>query len=211
MEAAQTLPVEQAPVAAGRYVSNVADGTSVTFDVADGEWAGAGGTMVVLDREVAGDAGELIATTFRARVPDPCTDDLSAVLSVQPEPMDAKAFTDWLVAQPWAVAEASETTLGGLPATQVDISALTPACPGKTIFPWLYLHGGPYRLFPTEALRVIAQDRGDDLVLVTAETGQAASLPTFLESAMPVIASMTFGEPIQLASPEPSTDAKGSY
>jgi hypothetical protein len=207
--AVRPMTSDPTPLEPGAYISNVGTGTSVTFDVADDAWTGVGGGMVVMDRDVAGDSGELIATTFLATVADPCDHDLGVP---QQEAMDAKAFTDWLVGQPWAVATASPTTLGGEPAIQVEISALESDCPDvSSLFVWRYLNGGPYRLFPTEAVRVIAQDRGEDLILVTAETLHAASLPAFLESAMPVIDSMTFGEPMPIPSPEQTTGADAGY
>jgi hypothetical protein len=195
------LPYDGAPVASGRYVSNVGDGASVTLDLADDAWFGQGGRMAVLDRDIDGDTGELMVTTFDAVLTDPCSRDIEARGAV---PKDARAFADWLLGQPWAVATEAEATLGGQPAIGIDISALDSPCPDTSMFVWLYLDGGPYRLYPTEALRVIAQDRGSDLVLVTAETLHAESLPAFLEAAQPVIDSLAFGEPLALPDVAPS-------
>jgi hypothetical protein len=155
----QPLPAESAPVAPGRYRSGVGTGTNVTFDVADRGWVGQGGAMVVMDRAAGDDAGELMVTTFDAAAVDPCLREGPDTNGSQDVAQDAQAFTQWLLAQPWAVSTSSPTTLGGEPATQVDISALKPPCPDQSMFVWYYLDGGPYRLFPTEGVRVIAQDR----------------------------------------------------
>jgi hypothetical protein len=79
------------------------------------------------------------------------------------------------------------------------------------MFVWGYADGAPFRLAPTEALRVIALDRNGEVILITAETGRAANLAAFLRSATPVIESMHFTDVTATGSPAPGASASPGY
>jgi len=203
-----TLPAEGGALAQGHYIADVSPKAAISFDVAEDGWTGAGmpGYALVMDREDASGSGEVIVTTFAGTVPaDPC--DRGGLM--KDVPRTAAAFGDWLVAQPWAVGTSSPVTLDGQPAVQVDISSLKKVCAdAPTMFVWNYADGAPFRLAPTEALRVVALDRNGEVILVSAEVMHASSLPAFLASAAPVIDSMRFSDAATVAgSPAPGASA----
>jgi hypothetical protein len=149
--AGMTLPADAGgPIGQGRYAADVSPGSAVSFDISEGGWTAVGmpGYAIVMDRDVAGDHGELGVMRFAGTVPaDPCdrggpTEDV---------PLTAAAFGDWLVAQPWVVATSAPVTLDGQPAVEVDISSLKQVCADAPfMFVWGYADGAPFRLAPAQ-------------------------------------------------------------
>jgi hypothetical protein len=191
-----TLQAETAPLAAGRYTSDVF-GPPLTFDLADGDWKGdqLAGQYLELVRQMGDGTGVLSVSLFDGTVAsDPCQPSADGQVAVT-----AAAFTEWLTSLAALSGSTTATTFDGRPATQVDATVVGTACP---VSPWITLWGG-FRLFPSEAVRVIAFDQGDKVIVVSAETIQSTDLPDFLDVAQPVIDSMTLGVG-GIGSPAPS-------
>jgi hypothetical protein len=181
-----TLPATKAPLAAGGYTSDVF-GTPLTFSLADADWKGdqQDGQFLELERQMGDGTGVLSVSLFDGTVAsDPCAPNADGQVAAS-----AAAFTDWLTGLAVLSASTAPTTLDGRQTTQVDAVVVGTACPNS---PWITLWGG-FLLFPSEAIRIIALDVGDKVIVVTAETTQSTDLPDFLDVAQPVIDAMTFG------------------
>lgn len=179
-----TLPEVAAPLAAGRYASE-AVGPTLTFDLADDHWTGdqLDGRYLELVRQLGDAQGVLSVSVFDGQVAaDPCTPVIDGQVDVT-----AAAFAEWLTGSSALVASTTPVTLAGNPAMQVDATVLGIACPNS---PFIMLWDG-FRLFPSEAARIIALEHGDQVIVVSAETIQSTDLPDFLDAAQPVIDSMT--------------------
>ena len=111
----------------------------------------------------------------------------------------AAAFSKWLASSTALSTTATQTTLLGQPATRLDTTVVPTACPGS---PFILLWDG-FRLYPSEAMRVIVQVQGGQVILVSAETVQSTDLPDFLDAAQPVIDSMTLAAAGSSTSPRP--------
>lgn len=181
-----TLPPTKAPLAAGRYTSDLL-GAPLTLDLADSGWKGdeASGQFLELSRQMGDSSGVLSVMTFDGVVAnDPCAPAFDGQVEVS-----AAAFAEWLSGLSALSTTTTPTTLFGQPATQLDTTVVATACPDS---PFILLWDG-FRLYPSEAMRVITQDQGDKVIIVSAETVQSTDLPDFLDVARPVIDSMTLG------------------
>ncbi len=103
--------------------------------------------------------------------------------------MTAAAFAEWLSGVSALSTTTDATTFLGKPAMRLDSTVVATACPDS---PFILLWDG-FRLYPSEAMRVITQDEGGKVIVVSAETVQSTDLPDFLDVAQPVIDSMTLG------------------
>ena len=181
-----TLPAVTAPLAVGRYTSDVL-GPALTFDLADGDWKGdeQEGVFFELSRQMGDGSGVLSVMSFDGTVAnDPCAPAFDGQVA-----LTSAAFAEWLSGVAALSTTTTPTTLFGKPATQVDTTVLATACPDS---PFILLWDG-FRLFPSEAMRVITLDAGGKVIVVSAETVQSTDLPDFLDAAQPVIDSMTLG------------------
>ena len=194
-----TLPALKAPLAAGHYTSDIL-GAPLGFDLADDAWKGdqLDGQFLELTRQMGAGSGVLSVMTFDGKVAtDPCAPAFDGQIE-----MTAAAFTDWLTALPALSTTATPTTLFGLPATRLDTTVLATACPDS---PFILLWDG-FRLYPSEAMRVITTEAGGKIIIVSAETVQSIDLPDFLDAAQPVIDSMSLS-PAGSSSPAPPPSA----
>ena len=194
--AARTLGDRPAPLASGHYTSDLL-GAPITFDLADSGWKGdqAAGQFFELSRQMGDSSGVLSVMTFDGTVAnDPCAPAFDGQVEVT-----AAAFAQWLSGLSALSTTATPTTLFGKPATQLDATVIATACPNS---PFILLWDG-FRLYPSEAMRVITQDQGGKVVIVSAEAVQSTDLPDFLDVAQPVIDSMTLGAN-DTDSPQPS-------
>jgi len=197
-----TLPVDSAPLAAGHYSSGVF-GPALTFDLAGDGWRGdeTPGQFLELSRQMGDSSGVLSVSLFDGTV---ATDPCLPVVDGQVD-LTAAAFTTWFTGLASMSSTTTPTTFAGDSATQVDATVLADACPNS---PFLMLWDG-FRLYPSEAMRMIAIDQGSQVIVITAETVQSTDLPDFLDAAQPVIDSMVFaaagpGGPASTGSPASS-------
>jgi hypothetical protein len=174
----------------GRYRSTTT-GLTVEFELAEAGWIGAEDipeTGFALVRP--GIEGGVTVTHFPGEVfSEPCSPDAT-------EPIDAsaEAFVGWLAAHPELdAAEPEATTLGGHPATQLDVSAAVgEECPDfPRIWLWVLPTVGDFHLDEGEAARFIAADVGETTLVVVIETFDPSQQDALLEASEPLLDSMT--------------------
>ncbi len=183
----RTLPEQTAPLVPGRYASD-ALGSRLTFDLADDRWTGdqSPGEYLELIRQIGDAQGVLSVSLFDGSVAsDPCLPAWDGTVE-----KTAAGLTEWLTGLGALPVSTTPVTLLGQAATQVDGVVLGSACPNS---PFILLWNG-FRLYPSEAIRVIAFDHGDSVIVISAETVQSTDQADFLDIAQPVINSMTIAE-----------------
>jgi hypothetical protein len=184
---ARSLPTRDQPLEPGRYVSR-AFGPALAFDLATDGWSGqeAAGQYLQLERQMGDAQGVLSVSLFDGLVaPDPC----QPVADGQVD-KTAAAVTEWLTGLAALSTSTTPVTLAGLPATQVDVTVIGSRCPAS---PYLSLWDG-FRLFPSEAAKVIALDHDGQVLIVAAETIQSTDIADFMDVAGPVLDSLTIGD-----------------
>lgn len=174
----------------GSYSTDVV-GVDVSFEVAEPGWVGIPaipGAGFGLDRAEA--AGALFVVPFPGEVfSDPCSPD-----PVEPLEATAASFIGWIAEHPELDATTPvETTLGGHPALQVDVTSdVGDECPEfPRIWLWVLPEVGDYHLNEDQAARFLATDVGDTTVVVVIETFDIPKQADLLVASEPVLESMT--------------------
>jgi len=179
-------------VPAGRYVSDTT-GATVRFELTDDSWQGLEDLPDVgfaLLREFD-TLASLSVVAFDGEVfSDPCDP------SAPSEAIDdsAAAFMDWLATVPGVEAnEATETTVGGLPALTMDLTTqLPPECTEPPwIFLWVLPTVGDFHFSDAETVRVWAVDAPGGTLALVAEADQGADTDAFFAAVAEILASMT--------------------
>lgn len=183
-------PIPDGPVSPGTYTSTSL-GETITFTIDEPGWtafADIPGVGLALSRE--GIPGGVTITTFDGEVfSQPCSPE-------ETESVEATAaeFVGWLAQHPELNAtEPVETTLGGHPAIQLDVTSdVEPECPeAPRIWLWVLPVVGDFHLDENEAARFIVADIDEAPTVVVIESFEAARQPELLEAAQPILDSMT--------------------
>lgn len=173
----------------GKYTTD-AVGVDVSFEVKAPGWVGIAdvpGAGFGLNR--AESEGAISVVPFPGEVfSDPCKD-----APVEPLERSADAFINWIAAHPELKATAPvETTLGGHPALQVDVTAdVGEPCPDSPrIWLWVLPIVRDFHVDEDEAARFIAADVGGTTVVTVIETFDMTKQADLLAASEPVLESM---------------------
>ncbi len=182
--------IPEGPVPAGEYTSTSL-GETITFTVDAEGWIGfpdIPDVGLALSRQ--DNPGGVSITTFGGEVfSQPCSPDATETIDAT-----AAGFVAWLADHPELNATAPvETTLGGHPALQLDVTSdVDPACPETPrIWLWVLPVVGDFHVDENEAARFIVADVDDTPTVVVIESFEAARQAELLEAAQPILDSLT--------------------
>ena len=183
-----TIP--EGPIPPGEYTSTSL-GETISFTVDAEGWMGSPDIpdvgLALTRQEIRGGVS---ITTFGGEVfAQPCSPDQTETIDAT-----AAAFVAWLADHPELNAtEPVETTLGGHPAVQLDVTSdVDPECPETPrIWLWVLPVVGDFHLNEDEAARFIVADVDDTPTVVVIESFDPARQADLLEAAQPILDSLT--------------------
>ncbi len=175
----------------GDYTST-STGATVSFTVPDGAWLGQRDMdevgFALFQERPEGYAGLSVISFGGDVFADACSPDQLAEIDASPP-----AFMDWLTAREGISAGAvTETTVGGRPALQADVTSALPAACQEP--PWIWLWSlpkvGDFHLNDDETARFYAVEGTDAPIIIVIEAYPGVDWEPFLSDAMAIVDSM---------------------